>query len=403
MINLNVWGGFLSVNDIPKMATRRESLSEQFAVACIYCGVFLKDLISGWVSPTVALAFLVVGVVFSILPIFFRQMVRGSLPEAGGGIFLTALVIWALVCGFTQSVNSSSYFIAPLLAVLIVNTAPKAFLTLLVLNLLCSMSVQFGEYVTKSYFFVYETADGLALDETLFSGSYDVFRAKGFFQGPLSAVAFASWMAYFFRGSLFFAGAMLVSAFLSSGRLGMTISALLILVRLLSGDGHERSKNLVFGLVGLLVLVSFLISFAGENTFSFLGAAFDSDSSANEARFYFWFNSLEHFFKFNILNILFGDFGYVKAVLGATENDFLRILLDNGAFCFFLYCYGLALMLMAAVRQKSWEGVFVFCLIVTMMNMFPFIQSLNSALLFWFFAIFQKRILDGSRRPRGIQ
>jgi hypothetical protein len=361
------------------------------AVAFVYAGVFLRDVISGWGYPSLDVALLGVGVFLALVTLFTNGITERSMRAEGFGFALANFILWTIILGLTQKLNTSSYFIAPLLAFLVINTAPKAFFTLLIANLILTVSVQLGEYLTNSYLFVYETLEG-ELDEKFFGGSLQVFRAKGFFQGPLSAVAFATWMAFFFRGSIIFAALMLLSAFLAAGRLGMVAASILLLIRTVKpGEGLGSNRVLIGAFFISTMLL--LIPFVDEDRLLFITSAFDSESGQNLGRSYFWLASINYFVNYDWLNILFGKFGFIRAEIGGTENDFLRILLDNGAIHFLIYVVGLLWVLRASKYQRGIESIVVFVLIIGMMNLYPFIQSLSSSLLFWMFVFGQPRAL----------
>jgi hypothetical protein len=337
-----------------------------------------------WGYPSIAIALLGVGVFLALVTLFANGIAKGSVRTEGFGFALASLIFWATILGLTQTVNTSSYLIAPLLAFLVINTAPKAFFTLLSAHLILTVSLQVGEYITNSYLFVYNTPEGLELDENLFGGGLEIFRAKGLFQGPLGSVAFAAWMAFFFRGSIIFAALMLLSSFLAGGRLGMVVALILLLIRIVKYDEGSVSNRVLTGAFFMSIVLLF-IQFVDEDRLFFISRAFDIESTQNLGRLYFWFASVNYYFNYDWLNILFGKFGFIGAEISGTENDFLRILLDNGAILFLIYVVGLLSVLRASKYQRGIESIVVFVLIIGMMNIFPFIQSLSSTLLFWIF------------------
>lgn len=75
---------------------------------------------------------------------------------------------------------------------------------------------------------------------------------------------------------------------------------------------------------------------------------------------------------------------YANRVIGSTESDFLRILMDSGLATLFLYLGVMVASLRKATRRAS-ENLFHFLLIILAMSIFPLIQSLNATLLFWIY------------------
>ncbi len=118
----------------------------------------------------------------------------------------------------------------------------------------------------------------------------------------------------------------------------------------------------------------------------YISSAFDIGSDQNISRFYFWLNSIEHFLNYDVVASLFGDYGFILREEGGTENDFLRMLLDNGIAGACIYVVAIGLMAWKAVRRRDWAGLSVVALIIVSMNIFPFVQSLSSSLLFWLYA-----------------
>jgi hypothetical protein len=96
------------------------------------------------------------------------------------------------------------------------------------------------------------------------------------------------------------------------------------------------------------------------------------------------------------LQLLLGDFGMVLKELGGTENDALRLLLDNGIVGF--APYGIATWITArkAISSRNLELSLVLLLIVGASLVFPFMQSLPSAILFWIFFFTLKEIWSDS-------
>jgi hypothetical protein len=274
------------------------------------------------------------------------------------------------------------------------NTAPRTFIALIVVHLFASLAIQAMEYLTNTYFFVYEAKDGTELDERLYGGGLDLLRAKGLFQGPLSAVAFAAWVAFLYRGRVLFAGLLLISSFLASGRLGIMVAALLLVSRILSARGNIPAKMSRVSVLIVTAILGTLVVTADVDRLHFIATALDQEATQNVSRVYFWITSVDHYVNYDWINIFLGKFGFIREQ-GGTENDFLRILLDNGLVVLLIYLVGLAWVLKAAIQQRSAESVIAFMLIVAMMNVFPFIQSLNSAILFWMFVLIRARAFAG--------
>jgi len=367
------------------METSKPGYIETASLTLLYISIYIKDVASSWMSNVLAGSLLAIGMVlgFASITMSRRLLAHGagrySMPLLAGW-----LMIWILTLAATGNVNYSSYYVAIPCAIIVVNTRPRFFIKVLLIHLALTLLIQSGEYFGGQYLFIYEASDGTVLDEILFGGGLGIFRAKGLFQGPLSAVAFALWIAFLLRGSVFSVAALFVCAFFASGRLGMLTATLLMLVRLL---GNGRSSNGMATkiplLAGLAVVVGLLFAYSDENRLFFILNALDIGNDQNVSRTTFWLTSLTHYLSYSPLEQLLGNYGFIQLKEGGTENDFLRLLLDCGLLGFLIYFCAIAVLLVRALRRRDREDLAITVLIVVLMNIFPFIQSLSSGLLFW--------------------
>lgn len=297
----------------------------------------------------------------------------------------------------------SSYYIAIPCAFVIVNLNPRRFIQILLFHLLMTLLIAAFEYFSGQYLFIYQADDGTALDESLFGGGLEIFRAKGMFQGPLSAVAFALWMAFIIRGSVPASAVLFLCAFFASGRLGMLTSTLLISLRFLRGGASSLFKMMPWFL-SLIIIAILLFSFSDENRILFIASALDVDNDQNVSRYYFWLASLGYYLSYSPLDMLFGNYGFILKQEGGTENDFLRLLLDCGFMGFSLYAGAILALITKAIRRRDSEDLLIALLIIGLMNIFPFVQSLSSALLFWlyFFATIDRSVASSKRRQLAV-
>jgi hypothetical protein len=376
----------VALSTLPFRTTRSSALGN-LSLAIFYVAIYLKDWASPWMSTALAGVLLGIALALGSLALWLRAA-GAPLPAWRGALpVLTALLFtWVLTLSATLTVNTSSYYLAIPCAIVIANLNAPLFTRLLVLHLVLTIGVQAYEYFSGQYLFIYQADDGTALDETLFGGGLDVFRAKGLFQGPLSAVAFALWMAFLYRASLGMVAALFLCAFFASGRLGMLTSVVLIAIRLFAhrARSHSFVKQIPLLLV-LLATAALLFLTSDENRLFFISNALDVDNTQNESRVFTWLISLSQFLSYGPIDLLLGNFGFVKATEGSTENDFLRLLLDCGLFGFLLYAAAIVALFNQARRAADAEGMLTCVLIIVLMNIFPFVQSLSSALLFWLY------------------
>ena len=360
-----------------------ENSIDSVVILILYLSVYLKDLGSLFINSSSVIIILIIGCGVGITRIFFKTLAGIKLWPNSFNIIAIFSVFWIVSFVFTQIPNFSSYYLSILIAFIIINTNPRLFIIILLIHFLISISIQSYEYISGQYFFIYEANDGTLLDESLFGGSLDIFRAKGLFQGPLSAVAFSFWIVFLLGGNLLACSLLFLSSFFGAGRLGIFVSLLLFLV-----SYFNFNKNIKYKYIYLIIIVSILaliFSYGDEIKTNFLVDAFNIDNDQNYSRIEFWLSSLNYYLNYNLNEIIFGKYGFILFKEGGTENDFLRILLDCGLSIFLIYFSSIVYCAYNSSIKKNWFNLFLIILIFFIMNIFPFIQSLASGILFWLF------------------
>lgn len=336
----------------------------------IYAAVYQRDVLGNLLSGTTSTLLLLAGTAV----LLFGRGVRFSHFDLGVLVgFITLTVINSSMSDFS---SFSNYLIAPVIAFFISRSGRSIFVRLILIHAVASIAVQAYEHYAGAYVFSVYAEDGSLLDDEYFAGHAGIMRAKGLFQGPLSAVAFYILVALI-AGKTRFIAVAIAGAVLAYGRLGIVVTISLLAYRILKNKGSIYR----FGLVSFAF---FVLAVAPELIIlpSFFSAAFDIASSGNSARIYYWMTNIAHFLNYPAINVLFGDLGYANRVIGSTESDFLRILMDAGLVSFALYLGLMSVALRKAARM-DYENIFHFFIIAIAMSIFPFIQSLNATLLFW--------------------
>lgn len=391
---------------LPFPSSVSSGVAGTLAIGLLYTAIYLKDWASQWFSGTASVILLAMGLLTGVVALLMRGPSARPITTSALLVMAAFSAAWLLTLA-TGVVNMSSYYIAIPCAFVIVSLNPRRFTQILLVHLLITLLVAAFEYFSGQYFFIYQADDGTVLDESLFGGSLDIFRAKGMFQGPLSAVAFALWMAFLMRGSVPVGSALFLCAFFASGRLGMLTSTVLIGFRMLQGGSGSLLRMLPWLLV-LTIVAALLFAFSDENRIFFMSSALNLENDQNVSRVYFWLTSLTYYLSYGPLELLFGNYGFILKQEGGTENDFLRLLLDCGLAGFCLYVGAIFVLITQAIQRRDGEDLLIALLIVALMNIFPFVQSLSSALLFWiyFFATVSRPSSSGisyqmSRTERG--
>jgi hypothetical protein len=215
------------------------------------------------------------------------------------------------------------------------------------------------EYLYQEYLYVYVASDGSILDEVLFGGHAEIFRAKGLFAGPLSAVAFAYVLLVIRRFDLYSFLIVLFTGLLTYGRLAILVGIIGVLLKL-------KFRQQVFGLS--LLLIGLVLK---RWDFQFMFSAFDLYSANNIGRYQAWLDILTQIEKFKWYEWLLGSSKLLQRDI-AVESDWLRILFTGGISLIIVY---LALLYKLVSRKIE------YFLIVLIMCIFPFAQSLLISVL----------------------
>lgn len=336
----------------------------------IYAAVYLRDILGNVLSGSLSMLLLFAGTAVLIV-------VRGVRFSHFELTILFCFVALTLInTSMSSAIAFSNYLIAPVIAFFISRSARSFFVRLMLLHAVISLAIQLYEHSTGTYLFSVTAEDGSLLNSVFFSGQAGVMRAKGLFQGPLSAVAFYILVALV-SGKTKAIIIAVGGALLAYGRLGIIITTSMLAFRMMASTrAFYRFGALPLSAVFLIVAPEFI------KLPNFFSEAFNITSSGNLARIYFWLESISHFLNYPGINMVFGDLGYANRVIGSTESDFLRISMDSGLATLSLYL-GLMIAALRKATRRASENLFHFFLIFLAMSLFPFIQSLNATILFW--------------------
>ncbi len=268
--------------------------------------------------------------------------------------FITIMCLRIILFGFEYS----AYFMASIVAFSF-NFNRTTYSNVLTSIAILNIILMGYEFINGSYMYVYVAPDGEVLDEVLFGGHAQVFRAKGIFAGPLSAVAFSYILLIIRRFDIYSYGIVLITSFLAYGRLGIVIGIFGIIGKL---KMHEKIIGAVLLFVGLIV---------NKGEFQFMYLAFDPVSSNNIGRYEAWYYVLTKLINFNWYEWLIGS-AYLLPQDSSVESDWLRILFTGGVSLTLAYC-----LIIYRLTTKKIE----LFLLVMIMTVFPFVQSLICSVL----------------------
>jgi hypothetical protein len=130
------------------------------------------------------------------------------------------------------------------------------------------------------------------------------------------------------------------------------------------------------------MLTAFAI-FGTQDSIDRMLEAGSADNSQNVSRLLFWGQSINEIMKFDLISHTFGQFGYIKALQGGTESDWLRIWLDNGIICLLAYLIPVLHGLGSQFRQRNWAECYAYGATLFVMMVYPHAQSLPNGILVW--------------------
>ena len=128
-----------------------------------------------------------------------------------------------------------------------------------------------------------------------------------------------------------------------------------------------------------------IFPFGSENSIQRVLEAGSTSNTQNIDRIYFWGKAIDEVFNYDFITILFGKFGYIKALEGGTESDWLRILLDNGIFFMSAFLIPIFLGTFYAITKKNWILLFTIVSCTVVMAVFPLAQSFSNGIFIWLF------------------
>ena len=358
------------------------NLFSNISTVLIYIALFMKDVLSQHIGVLVISLVLGAGLVSGLISMVFRFKVLANFSIATTLFF--ALLIWIVTIFFTQSVNLSPYYLAIPVAYILINQNLKLFFILLSLHLIASILIQAFEYVNGYYVFTYIANDETVLNAKLFGGHAEIIRSKGLFQGPLSAVAFALWMAIFSRMENRVTIMLFISTFFASGRLGMLVATIFLLINFLSNKNKFSYQKLMSSLLVISSLMVIILA-SSQTRLDFILSALDFGSSQNLSRFALWAQSLSIYMEYTAMQMLFGGYEFMSESYLPTENDFLGIMLNGGLFLLLIYLSGLFYIIKYFAFKYDIKHTLIPFVIILLMFIFPFIQSLPMGVLFWVF------------------
>lgn len=294
-------------------------------------------------------------------------------------LFLIGLVFW-------RSRQNTIALLLPMFVALSFLFVDLVFLKkIIVFCLVAVVILAAAESFTGSYLYysTVEFSDGSTanLDEELFSGLSDIFRAKSIFLGPLTMSAFMIGVAIIFRRNSLLLLVALCGGIFAVSRASMFFITFLILFNLLS-NLYGSPKKIALYFIVFFGLLGYIVVYA-DNILARIvdGFQFGGESTTNSARLYFWFSGASEFLEYDFLNTIFGDAGrFWRSYNNNAESGWLTILLDFGVLGFFVYISPLLYLLL---WSRRFDTVFVIFSMFFINSMFTFSYGVVGGFVYW--------------------
>lgn len=279
-----------------------------------------------------------------------------------------------------ENYYSLQFFLSIGVAYTIYITDYDFFKKLLIFILIVQLFLQFYEKFSSSYIFNYVRIIG---DKkiTISPNLSKSFRAKGLFKGSLSASAFSMNISFLFSNNIYILFLSFISAVLATGRLGMLITFLIILIYLIFNS--KISIILLFRIlsvivVSILIFALFLDSYAIVRLFN----TFNLESASNELRIFYWQRGIAEYINYDLKNYIFGENAYFFNKYNAgAENDWIHLLLETGFLGFLYYIIPIMLIFIKSkIRNKILISLLIFVIFI-----YRHLSGLSRGILHWLF------------------
>ena len=322
--------------------------------------LLFKDILSHYLGEDIVLLTLLL-----LLSVMIFKYHSFKIKESKYVKLVFFFFILFLAQTFLFGFNISSYILGPIFAFFMPLDWIEKSKRMLIIIAFVNIGLMIYEHYIGSYIYDLVALDGSILNSKLFGGHAEMFRAKGLFAGPLSAVAYIYCVALFHNFNQKTSILIIIFGFLTVGRLALIIGSIHFIYT------SKKSKvNILFGSI-LMFTVFYNLN---ESIVTFIVNALDINSSNNLSRFIAWEFGLSLISNFNITEILLGSSNILERTVG-FENDWIRILYSTGILGLITYIYMI-------FKLKEGSSLIVFLTILGVMFIFPLIQSLTMTLLF---------------------
>lgn len=254
------------------------------------------------------------------------------------------------------------------------------------------------------FFLLYESLTQSYLLQPTADSFYFSGRAKGLFSYSKEYAGFLVVFTTVFikkiKPSYFLI--LIISALLTGSRLPMITIFFLWGCVNLKHLINFNWKALVLAFIVIFIGCSFFIYYSQmggtEHIIKRTLDSFNTDSSSNSLRIYFWSIYASMFSDFNAFNILFGYPGYITSEVGnGAESAWLAILSDGGIFM--LSAYVFCTFYLALFKNEYCSSISILVLIFSM-QISRITMGFYDGIFIWtlFFSLFGNSVLSSSEK-----
>tara|TARA_B100001123_G_scaffold443870_1_gene591165 strand:- start:70 stop:1254 length:1185 start_codon:yes stop_codon:yes gene_type:complete len=355
--------------------------------------VFLATIFSSFLDYATPLSntrliFSLMFVFFFLLIILTEKPIQINLPRiitplASYSIiflFVSAFLVW-------NNFYSVNLYLSFYLACIVYILDIKFFKKLLLGAIFIQVFFQLYEYSTISYLYeVVVKAYGNEFDLGL--ESMYLLRTKGLFEGPLTASAFAIYVAYIFRHNPYIISLALLSAILSNTRTGIiTITLILIAYMFFKFRINKISSALIFliFLIGIFFIYSSVLpTILSPAAIERLQEVGEFNNESNFKRVIYWNLGWNFYLNYELQNLFFGCsqcFG--MEYNNSAENDWLMFLLELGMMGFLIYALPIIYIFYYSFYKKDYYALLLISLLILNIFVYRQVSGAQTVILHW--------------------
>jgi hypothetical protein len=296
-------------------------------------------------------------------------------------LFISSIIAW-------DNFYSINMYIGLFMASAVYLMGKEIFLKFLLFTLVVQVFLQTYEYISVSY--IYEPIISMyGLEEQNTLESMYILRTKGLFEGPLTASAFAIYIAYIFRYNPIIISLAIFSTVLANTRTGMITTTLILILY----SFFKRSKNSInrwaifAGVIAMILLAYTYILPIILSEMSLDRVEELSNFSSNESnlkRLFFWSYGWNFYLNYDLTNMLFGcSQCFANVYDNSAENDWLMLLLELGFIGFLLYALPIFYIIKTSLTKNKIYLLGLISLLIVNIFVYRQISGASTVILHW--------------------